>query len=155
MSILKRIKRSFVYHTTSKPVHYVHVDKPKSLQDHRQIQYNDWCKRNAVYNGSYLPKDPVTLLRKGWSRYVNHQIPKDKNNEFIRKSSGQIVRYDHKKKDIKSGEQEDEHYHWYNDSRKTCMKAPLNDRYGKLCCKIKAPESHLAPLDKDYNFRKH
>lgn len=30
MGILKKIARSFAYHFTEKPLHYVHVDKPKT-----------------------------------------------------------------------------------------------------------------------------
>src|SRR5574344_50773 len=152
MSILVKIKRNFVYSLTKKPTHYVHVDDPNSLQDLRQIQYNNWCKRKAVYNGSYLPKNPETLLRKGWNEFVNPHCRKNKHDHFKRKSTGQIVRYDFYKIDERSGEPEDEHYQWYHDSTKTYHRAPLNDRYGREC-EAKKPESHLAPLDEDYNFR--
>lgn len=66
MYFLKNIFRHFVYYNTKKPKCYVHIDEAKSLQDFRQIQYNNWCKRNAVYNGSYLPTNPNVLIHKGW-----------------------------------------------------------------------------------------
>ena len=43
MIILNKIARSVVYSCTEKPTHYVHVDNPKTLQELRQVQYNNWC----------------------------------------------------------------------------------------------------------------
>ena len=66
MNMIKKIKNRIIYGLTEKPSCYVHVDEPKSLQDYRQIQYNNWCKAKGVFNGSYLPYKPETLLKRGW-----------------------------------------------------------------------------------------
>ncbi len=149
MSIFSKIGRSIVYHTTKKPSHYIHVVKPKSLQDLRQIQYNNWCKCKGVYNGSYLPSDPNKLTKKGW---IESQGKPDKTvRNFQRKSSGQMVRFD------AENEKQNNHYHWKNGTdkisiRKTEPSKKYIDRYGNICAE-KSPESHLAPLDKDYIYK--
>lgn len=144
MGIFNKIARSVIYHCTEKPKHYVHVDKPKTMQEHRQVQYNNWCKAKGVYNGSYLPTNPNTLLRKGWteSTHVNNKSGK---RHFSRKSSGQIVRFDPENND------QINHYHWTNPSpTKICHKVKTKylDRYGNPCTKYD-DQHHLAPLDKD------
>lgn len=149
MSLLKKI----VYALTQKPSHYVHMDKPKTLQDHRQVQYNNWCKRYGVYNGSYLPKNPDMLTKKGWERVANGN-PRNDNVEYQRKSDSQFIRYD--QSSDKKGKRTEEHYHWkngksYAEWRKVSDEKKYIDRYGKPC-KKGAKQSHLAPLDKDFNY---
>jgi hypothetical protein len=152
MNILKKFKNSVIYRLTEKPEHYVHVDKPRTLQDKRQVQYNNWCIAKGVFNGSYLPKNPSTLTRKGW-RETTH--PKNPNNrEFQRKSTGQMVRYDPPRPRKGTNVVEDEHYHWYTEPsfekrKKQDEKQKFYDRYGKVCVK-KSDEPHLAPFDKKY-----
>ncbi len=92
MGILNKIARSVVYHCTEKPSHYVHVDKPKTLQEYRQVQYNNLCMAKRVYNGSYLPKNPNTLNHKGWMDITSSKNKSGKKH-YMRKSSGQIVRF--------------------------------------------------------------
>ena len=153
MGIIKSLANKIVYSLTKKPEHYVHVDKPKNLQDLRQIQYNNWCKAKGVYNGSYLPEKPDTLLKKGW---VDITSPYNKTGyirDFRRKSSGQVVEFNDTKIN-QFNELEEKHYHW-----RTPESLPENgrkekeftrfDRYGKPCTR-KEQRSHLAPLDKDY-----
>lgn len=67
-----------------------------------------------------------------------------------------MVRFD--PEELKKGRLEDEHYHWYNaksvkERRKLKEESMYIDRYGDVC-KKGAPESHLAPKDKDYKYRK-
>lgn len=143
MSIISKIKRVLVYNLTKKPEHYVHVDKPKNFQDCRQVQYNKWCKAKGVYNGSYLPKNADTLLRKGWVETT--VAVNNANREFTRKSTGQKVRFD-----PESNSQID-HYHWYNPSPTKIghkITTEYLDRYGIPCTKYDH-QHHLAPLDKD------
>lgn len=144
MKFINKLFNRYVYNHTQKPEHYVHVDKPLTLQEYRQIQYNRWCKRYGVYNGSYLPKDSSTLLRKGWKETTNV-----KNNgpikEFTRKSNNQRVRFDRARND------QIDHYHWYNPNptiRHKKYKTEYLDRYGMPCTK-KDDCHHLAPLDAD------
>ena len=147
MFLLKFINKLFnryVYNHTLKPEHYVHVDKPLTLQEYRQIQYNRWCKRYAIYNGSYLLKDSNTLLRKGWVEST-HQLDNSGDKEFTRKSSKQRVRFEHAKND------QIDHYHWFNPNptiRNKKYKTEYLDRYGMPCTK-KDDCHHLAPLDAD------
>ncbi len=153
--MLKKLKRKIVYAMTEKPEHYVHVDTPKTLQDHRQVQYNNWCKRKGVYNGSYLPEDPQTLLRKGWTDKKDTG-GKLGSQKYIRKSSGQKVMF-HKEKVLESGMPEDKHYHWFNQNAKIAngkvdQETGMMTRYGEPC-KAHSKPSHLAPLDKKYNYR--
>ena len=154
MNIFKRVGKAIIYHLTEKPECYVHVDVPSSLQEYRQLQYNNWCKGYGVYNGSYLPTDPHTLLKKGWKETTS---PKNRtaDKEFKRMSSGQDIRYEPKKYTIKKTT--DEHYHWINPrlkgmSKTAHKKVEYNDRYGRVCAEG-TRESHLAPLDKKYNYR--
>ena len=61
-------------------------------------------------------------------------------------------------KSSKKGRYEDEHYHWDNaystKERRMLKKENMYiDRYGSVCAKG-SPESHLAPKDKKYNFRR-
>ena len=163
MRLLKLIDK-WVYSHSKKPKHYKRVKKPPrswvekliSPQDARQQQYNNWCKRYGIYSGSYLPDNPDELLKKGWREFTS---PKDKtglHREFQRKSTGQIVRYASSK--IVRGRVEDKHYHWDNASsleerRKLKELIRCIDRYGDACPEH-SPESHLAPKDRDYNFRK-
>lgn len=152
MGIIKSLANKIVYSLTKKPEHYVHVDKPKNLQDLRQIQYNNWCKAKGVYNGSYLPEKPDTLLKKGW---VDTTSPKNKTGyirDFTRKSSGQKVQFNDGRFNDKS-EWEEKHYHWENPNPdkttgKTKDATKRLDRYGLPCGN--EHRSHLAPLDKDY-----
>lgn len=148
MNFFNKLFNKFVYLNTVKPQHYIHVDKPKTLQDHRQIQYNKWCKRYGVYNGSYLPKECDTLHRKGWIETKRYD---SKRRFFQRKSSGQRVRLDLENID------QIEHYHWINPkpTKKHRLKLEYLDRYGNPCSK-KDQGHHLAPLDKDcpYNAYK-
>lgn len=153
--ILKSITKRIVYNFTKKPTQYVHVDKPKSLQDLRQIQYNNWCKRYGVYNGSYLPKDPNRLTFKGWKETTNPNN-QSRSRLFERKSSGQTIRYDDKALTIR-GTVADEHYHWDNPNKdmtsgKTQNNTKYLDRYGNSC-KKGSKQSHLAPFDRDYKFK--
>lgn len=144
MGILNKIARSFVYHCTEKPSHYVHVDKPKTLQEYRQVQYNNWCRAKGVYNGSYLPKNPSTLNRKGWLDITSSKN-KSGIKHFRRKSSGQVVRFD------PENEAQIDHYHWSNPTpTKASHKLTTEylDRYGRPCTK-RDDQHHLAPLDRD------
>lgn len=144
MGILNKIAKSFVYHCTEKPTHYVHVDNPKTLQEHRQVQYNNWCKAKGGYNGSYLPKNPNTLNLKGWMDITSGENKSGKKH-YMRKSSGQIVRFD------PESETQIDHYHWSNPSpTKIGHKVTTEylDRYGKPCTKYD-DQHHLAPLDRD------
>lgn len=149
MGLFDKISKSIIYHTTDKPKHYVHIDKPKTNQEKRQVQYNNWCKRYGVYNGSYLPKQPKTLEHKGWN-----DVTKSTNGDqrrYERKSSGQVVRYDNE------NEGQYGHYHWKNDNPTKRPGGHLMqeylDRYGKPCTDRGLPH-HLAPLDKDYKEKK-
>ena len=159
MKILNKIARSVVYSCTEKPTHYVHVDNPKTLQELRQVQYNNWCKAKGVYNGSYLPKDPNKLKetgKKGWRETTSPYDKTGTHRTFQRKSSGQVVDY-HYKAPTKRGTIADEHYHWWKaftikENRKTPDSEKYRNRYGKTCSDG-SPESHLAPLDKDYIFK--
>lgn len=156
MGILNKIAKGFIYHCTEKPSHYVHVDNPKTLQDYRQVQYNNWCKAKAVYNGSYLPKIPSTLNRKGWRETTSPKDTTGLHRRFQRKSSGQVVDY-HGKAPTKKGTIADEHYHWWesfsSEDRPKKPKGTLyRDRYGNVCSEG-SRESHLAPLDKKYDFK--
>ena len=141
-----KIFRKLVYALTEKPNHYVHVDKPKTLQDYRQVQYNNWCKALGVYNGSYLPKNPNKLMesgKKGW-RETKGKPDKTVRN-FQRKSSGQRVRFDDETEDQIA------HYHWTNPRPTKVhykMITEYLDRYGRPCTK-NDDRHHLAPLDKD------
>lgn len=153
MSLLRKV----VYALTQKPKHYVHIDTPKSLQDYRQMQYNNWCKRYGVYNGSYLPKKPDTLIKKGWIEVTPKINNSGDNREFQRKSDSQYVHHEKTKHD-KNGRLIDEHYHWKNaknhsEWKKVSYEIKYIDRYGNTC-KKRSEQSHLAPLDKDYNYRK-
>lgn len=121
MSIVKRIKNRIICSLTEKPSCYLRVDKPKSLQDYRQIQYNKWCKAKGVFNGSYLPYNPETLLKRGW-KDISTSGFKGKypsNYQLQRKSTGQIVRYE-AENDVQFT-----HYHWENITS-------LNDRSKKI-----------------------
>lgn len=144
MKFLNRIARSIIYHLTVKPSCYVHVEKPRTLQDHRQIQYNNWCRGKCVYSGSYLPKNPTTLNRKGWID-ITSSMNKSGIKHFMRKSSGQVVRFD------PENNFQINHYHWSNplptkSSHKLLTK--YLDRYGLPCTK-RDDRHHLAPLDKN------
>ncbi|MFA6624239.1 MAG: hypothetical protein WCS80_00540 [Bacilli bacterium] len=86
--------RRYIYGKTEKPKHYVHVDKAETIQDERQIQFNNWCKRKGVFNGSYLPVNPDTLEKKGWRKIERPKKKAEDYEQYERKSSGQIVRYD-------------------------------------------------------------
>ena len=146
MSLLKKLFDSFVYYFTEKPKFYIRVDNPRTLQDYRQIQYNNWCKVKGVYNGSYLPKNPDKLTafgKKGWFELKGNHTKVIRN--FQRKSTGQKVRFD-----AENLKQYD-HYHWYNPAyqKKYKLADMYIDRYGNACWK-KSRASHLAPLDKDY-----
>lgn len=144
MEILNKIARSVVYHCTEKPTHYVHVDKPKTLQEYRQVQYNNWCKAKGVYNGSYLPKNPSTLNNKGWMDITSSKNQSGKKH-YMRKSSGQIVRFD------PENEEQIDHYHWSNPlPTKIGHKVTTEylDRYRKPCTKYD-DQHHLASLDRD------
>lgn len=73
-----------------------------------------------------------------------------------RKSSGQVVTF-HEKRIKSNNKIEDEHYHWFElktfeDQIKESKNKNYRDCYGNLC-KIKSRESHLAPYDKDYNYK--
>ncbi len=151
--MLNKIFNNFVYKFTKKPDHYIHVDNPKNLQDYRQIQYNNWCKRKGVYNGSYLPENPNTLLKKGWRNITRSKI--DDHYKYERKSSKQVVRFDKDK--IEKGILKDKHYHWENpklDTTSSYLKKKTNyiDRYGKVCAR-KSKESHIAPKDRKYDYK--
>jgi len=147
MGILNKMVRGVIFHCTSKPKHYVHVDKPKTLQDYRQVQYNNWCKAKGVYNGSYLPKDPNKLTDAGKKGWVETTASKNTsgNRNFMRKSSRQIVRFD------PESDSQIAHYHWTNPNptiRGYRLRTKYLDRYGKPCTD-RDDSHHLAPLDKD------
>lgn len=146
MGILKLLFNSYVYNNTKKPKRYVHVDTPKTLQEHRQVQYNNWCKAKHVYNGSYLPKNPDTLTKKGWIETKGK--PDGTSRFFNRKLDDQKVRYDYETKD------QFPHWHWLNgytdkERRRNKYKKQYFDRYGNVCSSG-GDSHHLAPLDKDY-----
>ncbi|MGM9970916.1 MAG: hypothetical protein ACI35W_00730 [Anaeroplasmataceae bacterium] len=153
MGIFTKLARSVVFHCTEKPKHYVHIDSPKSLQDLRQIQYNNWCKAKSVYNGSYLPKKPDMLLCKGWNEITPKEMKQKKSDErtFQRKSTLQIVRFDDE------NENQYEHYHWENRKSLKCKikndKVFYLDKYGNVTARG-SNESHIAPLDKEYIKKK-
>ena len=154
--VLQKMFNRYVYEHTKKPTHYVRIANPKSLQDFRQIQFNRWSKRFGVYSGSYLPDDPLTLRKKGWNEQTSPKNTTGDHRTFQRKSTGQLVRFD--RKSFKKGRFEDEHYHWKNaksdrEFRKKDESEKYIDRYGNICAD-KSPESHLAPKDKNYHFRK-
>lgn len=158
MNILKLLlgkKRynDYVYKHTEKPKEYVHLDEPKTLQEHRQVQYNNWCKKNGVYNGSYLPESPDTLTKKGKGWVETKGKPDKTVRNFTRKSSGQKVQFNGDRINNK-GKLEDKHYHWKNIDKngKEIKGHERFDRYGKPC-EDGSPESHLAPLDKKYNMK--
>lgn len=109
MKLLKKIRNYFVYNLTQKPECYVHIDKPKSLQDERQIQYNKWCKRYGVYNGSYLPDNHKILTKKGWVDATSRKNKSGSNEIYYRKSTGQTIRHEAKTS------KKDEHYHWFSE----------------------------------------
>lgn len=177
--LLKKWFKNFVYANTAKPDCYVHIDNPRTLQEYRQVQYNNWCKVKGVYNGSYLPKNPNKLTsegKKGWEELTSSKDKTGKHRSFRRKSTGQFVSFHDK--EFNSGEYIDEHYHWYNfnlqgvdnenqsttqsiterytqqrrDGLKTNKDKPYKDRYGNGC-KKGSRESHLAPLDKFYDYK--
>ena len=154
--MLRKAFDRFVYEHTKKPQHYVRVERPKTLQDLRQIQFNKWSIRYGIYTGSYLPEDPNVLKRKGWRETTSPNNKTKDHLDFERKSTGQSVRYD--KKAFKRGRWEDEHYHWRNgntlsERRKQTEATKYIDRYGNVC-EDGSPASHLAPKDKKYDFRK-
>lgn len=159
MGILNKIIKSVVYHCTEKPEHYVHVDEPKTMQERRQVQYNNWCKAKGVYNGSYLPKNPNLLMssgKKGWVEMTSCKDGTSNHRIFRRKSSGQVVDYNGKTLTNRNT-MADEHYHWRTAStikgnRKISNAIKYRDRYGNTCSKG-SKESHLAPLDKKYIFK--
>jgi hypothetical protein len=152
MNLKERIEKKLIYLLTKKPKCYVRVENPKTLQEKRQVQYNKWCKAKGVFNGSYLPKNPSTLMRKGWRETTDSTDRR--NREFQRKSTGQTVRYDPPRSRPKTDVIEDEHYHWYTEPsyqkrRKQDRNEKFFDRYGNVCAE-KSDESHLAPFDKKY-----
>lgn len=155
MNIIKKIQKKIVYALTEKPNCYVHVDAPKTLQDMRQIQYNNWCKAKGVYNGSYLPKDHTILTHKGWLDVTHPLMQCSDKRQYERKSTGQRIEH-HDVRINDNGVLEKAHYHWIN-TQKPFLKNEKGekynryDRYGKLCIKH-SKESHLAALDKDYDF---
>ena len=161
-------KKSFIdkliYHITKKPDCYKRVKNPPQTllqkllhpQQARQQQYNDWCIKYGVYCGSYLPENPNTLLKKGWNETTHPNNKTGDHRDFQRKSTKQTVRFDNQK--YKNGKCEDKHYHWNNATTTQSKRALTNDkkyldRYGNPCAKD-SPESHLAPKDKNYNYRK-
>lgn len=165
MTFFSKLTKNYIYRHTKKPTRYVHVDTPKTLQEHRQVQFNNWCKAKGVYCGSYLPAKPEKLTaagKKGWEETTN---PKNRTGiirEFKRKSSGQWVSFHDKH--IEHGVLIDPHYHWheYDFQKERRIKKHLatknnpliyRDRYG-IICKDSSPESHLAPLDKKFNYKK-
>ncbi len=152
MGIFKKIKNRIVYSLTEKPKCYVHVDEPKNLQDLRQIQYNNWCKAKGVYSGSYLPKNPDVLTKRGWEDITvrKYQENKPQDRHLQRKSSKQIVRYE------SETNKQFAHYHWENRTSLKDKKSRnefYKDRYGNIC-KRGSEESHLAPYDRDYIKKK-
>ena len=145
MKIINKLKRIIIYHITEKPKTYLHIDKPKTFQDYRQIQYNNWCTWYKVYCGSYLPKNRKHLLKKGFIRVFDNYL---KNGEkYKRKSDGQIIRYDFEVYDKKY---KPAHYHWLKDDQF------YYDKYGNSCRYLKISkcdfEHHIAPYDEDYKI---
>lgn len=152
-----------IYYTTKKPTHYQRVKKPpfglnKLLHPKkaRQQQYNNWSKKHKVYSGSYLPQNPNTLLRQGWKEITSSKNKTNMQRDFQRKSTKQLVRHD--KETSKKGKHIDAHYHWYNatsiaERRKVPNEKKYFNKYGKSCAKG-SPESHLAPNDEDYKYRR-
>lgn len=144
MNFLERVAKSIVYSLTVKPSHYVHIDKPTTLQEYRQVQYNNWCRAKGVYNGSYLPKNPNKLSefgKKGW--FETKGSPDKRVRNFQRKSSGQRVRFDDE------SQEQIAHYHWFNPNPTIPgykLETTYLDRYGKPCTE-RDDRHHLAPLD--------
>ncbi len=137
----------YVYKHTEKPTQYIRVDNPTSLQEYRQIQYNNWCKRKGVYNGSYLPENPDILKKKGWQETKGKADGTIRN--FRRKSTKQEIQFNDEK--YKNEQREYKHYHWINRDKTTGKEVKNEerfDRYGKICRKH-SKESHLFPYDKD------
>lgn len=56
--------RKKIFKTTKKPIEYVHVNNHKTKQDYRQVNFNNWCKANKVFCGSYLPYNPKDLEKR-------------------------------------------------------------------------------------------
>ena len=144
MNLSKKIVNSIIYSLTKKPSHYVHIDNPKTLQEYRQVQYNNWCRAKGVYNGSYLPKNPNKLCKSGKKGWFETKGKPDKSiRNFQRKSSGQRVRFDDETVDQIA------HYHWMNPYPTIPghkLKTIYLDRYGKPCTE-NDDLHHLAPLD--------
>lgn len=147
---MNKILRKIVYKLTKKPKFYKHIEKASSLQDLRQIQYNNWCKRYGVYNGSYLPSDPNKLLKKGRTEI---KINKEKIRKFRRKHVIQEIDFNANRLTNNKKWWQPDHYHWINllpNGRKNKKRGfERLDRYAVPCEKHSIP-SHLAPLDKEY-----
>ena len=135
---MKRKFLNFLFTKTKKPENYVRVRKPKTLQDYRQISFNNWCKAKKVYCGAFMPEEPDDLLNKGWIETKGGK----KNRNFIRKSTKQKVRFDSEK--VFRQTFKPKHYHWlFNDDI-------YYNYYGQISNDKKSPMVHFSPLDKDY-----
>ena len=147
----KLLSDKIIFKLTKKPECYIHVDKIKTIQDRRQVQYNNWCKAKGVFNGSYLPSNPDLLLRKGW--YEDDECGPD-SRHFVRKSTEQKVRYDDDY--YKNGYFIKKHIHWEAGKEKkkeNGVKYKYFDRYGVLCSADDIQRAHLMPYDRTFNSK--
>ena len=137
--------RKKIFKKTIKPKEYVHIDKPVTNQDYRQVHFNNWCKAKNVFCGSYLPKNPFVLLipKKGWKKRAEY---KDcKVLQFERKSTGQIVQYHF---EDESRNDRINHYHWEVEDKKLRKEKQYSRE--KKECKKHSEECHILPYDYKY-----
>ncbi len=114
--MLEKIVDKIVYSITKKPKYCVEVKNPPKTaveklarsQDSRQVQYNRWSRRYKVYSGSYLPRKPEDLEKKGW---VKKRVSDNKHYVYQRKSTNQTVRHDGERIN-KDGTVVPSHWHW-------------------------------------------
>ena len=134
--------RKKIFKKTTKPTEYVHIDKPKTAQDYRQIHFNNWSKFHHVYSGSYLPNNPEKLERNGWDKIV--AIDKCNKAIYERKSTNQQVLFEGTGKDVNVT-----HYHWFiGKFRDKINKKKLYNRKKEKCDKGSI-ESHILPYSKE------
>ena len=141
--------RKKIFKKTTKPIEYVHIENPKSNQDYRQLHFNAWSKVHGVYSGSYLPRDPNKLLKKGWKKIFS--LTKLKKAIYERKSTKQQVLFE---KANDKGNVDVDHYHWFIGDHKDKINHKFLYNNSKVKCKKGSDETHLLPLDKEkYNSK--
>ncbi len=134
--------RKKIFKKTTKPIEYVHIDKPKTAQDYRQMHFNNWSKYHNVYSGSYLPDDPKKLESNGWNKIKS--IDKCNKGIYERKSTKQQVLFEGIEKDVQI-----EHYYWFIGNHKDKInKKQLYNRKKEFCNKG-SNESHILPYSRE------